>query len=414
MSSRERIHHNIFLAGLLTLAAAIPTNSNLINLVVVVLAINWLAEGKFAEKFKRVRNVLVWLPMLFYLLHIVALIYTSETSAGLKNIETKVLILVLPLLIGTSPWRLSEGQRSAILTAFLISCTVVSLVALGMGARHWSATGSIEFLVHEPLSENVGLQSIYHSLYLCFAACIAWFFLLRERPTLTWRVGLVLSIVFFFLMTVMLSSRMSLLLQIVINVGGGYYYASTIRRLPVYFSLVLVVAILGAVASTQIPILRKRIVELIETKFYFSPEENNANGLTLRLVKWQCSLEGWGENVLVGVGTGDTQAYLQVCYKEKNFWGYVFEYNSHNQYLQTALGLGILGLLSLGSCLIVPYMWAWRGKEYLFMALLAVLAFSFLTESVLERKQGVVFFSFFSALFTLILLTGKESKSRRA
>jgi O-antigen ligase len=108
-------------------------------------------------------------------------------------------------------------------------------------------------------------------------------------------------------------------------------------------------------------------------------------------VKWQCSIEGLVANPIVGVGTGDTQEFLQACYKEKNFWGEVFRYNSHNQFLQSALGLGLPGLLTLVACLWYQTRIAWAKKDYVYLVFIVIICVCFLTESVLERKQGILF-----------------------
>jgi O-antigen ligase len=215
---------------------------------------------------------------------------------------------------------------------------------------------------------------------------------------------LIVADVFFFIMTVLLSARSSMAVVLMLNLVGGFYLAYKIGQLKWFFALAIVLITIGVILVMKVPTLNARVMELVGTKFYFDPAENNANGLTLRLVKWQCSIEGWSTSPVIGVGTGDTQDFLQACYKGKNFWGNVFEYNSHNQFLQTALGLGAIGFLSLVVCLLLPGVKAFRQQDYLYVAFIVILAISFLTESVLERKQGVLFFQFFHSLFVIFLI----------
>jgi O-antigen ligase len=116
------------------------------------------------------------------------------------------------------------------------------------------------------------------------------------------------------------------------------------------------------------------------------------------LVKWSCSWQGIKENLFSGVGTGDAQDYLQGCYHERNFWGQVFHYNSHNQFLQTGLTVGIFGMLILIFLLFFPLIVAYRKKRTLLFLFLLLVTFALMTESFFERQQGILFFCFFYSL----------------
>jgi len=73
------------------------------------------------------------------------------------------------------------------------------------------------------------------------------------------------------------------------------------------------------------------------------------------------------------------------------------ELNAHNQYLQTMITLGIIGLIVLLLNLILPALYSMEQKHYLYLVFLILIGFNLLFESMLETQAGVVFYAFFNA-----------------
>jgi O-antigen ligase len=106
------------------------------------------------------------------------------------------------------------------------------------------------------------------------------------------------------------------------------------------------------------------------------------------------------ENMPWGVGVGDRMDELVAEYQrmgaEKQYWR---RYNPHNQFVDTLMTTGILGLLVLSVILILPAIDCIRNKNYLFLAFLFIVTLSALFESILERQMGINFFCFLYCLF---------------
>lgn len=120
----------------------------------------------------------------------------------------------------------------------------------------------------------------------------------------------------------------------------------------------------------------------------------------VRILKWKCSWDIIKENWIFGVGTGDAQDVLQKKYQDIHFTvAFEEEYNSHNQFLQTWLGLGILGLFLFLASLFFPLMMAYRQHIYLFIVFITLFSICCFTESFLCRQHGIVFYAFFNSLF---------------
>ena len=117
----------------------------------------------------------------------------------------------------------------------------------------------------------------------------------------------------------------------------------------------------------------------------------------IRVVMWQKALEIIKENPLIGIGTGDVKDKLQ---KNAEIEGYSIvkdrNFNVHNQYLETWMGIGVFGFIVLLLLFFVPLFF--KARHYLLPYLIIILSTSFLFESMLNRLAGVMFFAFFLSL----------------
>jgi O-antigen ligase len=396
--SQER-HQQVYFYLLVALAAAIPPYTPLINPIIVIFILHWIIRGRFKERLVLLKqNKLVFIFLAFYALHIISLAYSTNIDDGLGDIEKKIMLFVFPLVLASSPPP-SAKQVNVILLAFTISCTLVSAVFVAHGAIKLLTDNQTNFLFYEGLTSLVdSLQPIYFAMYIVFASCSLVHFLVNDWLPRKWRLAARVLLAYFFALLILLSARTALLAFTTVMLGAGYFYARQQQKTMAFLAGAASLVIIGGMAISSVPFLKERFTSVIESKLYFDPKENNANGLTLRLVKWQCSLEGIKGNFFAGVGVGDAQDVLQSCYLEKQFWGHVPRFNSHNQYLQTFLELGFIGFIALILSLILPVRTIPSRQQMIGLMFCATVAICFLTESVLERKQGIIFYGFFTAL----------------
>lgn len=104
---------------------------------------------------------------------------------------------------------------------------------------------------------------------------------------------------------------------------------------------------------------------------------------------------------------------LEDFYNEKNvsFGRYL---NAHNQFLQTAVAVGALGLLCLMMCF-VSYLFGFLGKNtYVFLFAIALIGLSMMTEAILERQAGVHFCAFAFCWFVPFMKRSRTKKIRTA
>jgi hypothetical protein len=117
-------HRNIYLIGIAALAASLPLSIFTTSVAEIILVANWLIERNFKEKWQIIksRKSLMIIGSI-YLIHLIGLINTQDFNYAFHDLKIKLPLLVLPLVIGTSP-ALERIQLKWILVFF--TCAVLA------------------------------------------------------------------------------------------------------------------------------------------------------------------------------------------------------------------------------------------------------------------------------------------------
>jgi hypothetical protein len=67
--------------------------------------------------------------------------------------------------------------------------------------------------------------------------------------------------------------------------------------------------------------------------------------------------------------------------------------------LQSALGLGILGIINIILIFLLPFIYSIKEKNYLYAFFLIIVGLNLFVESMFETQAGVMFYAFFNILF---------------
>jgi O-antigen ligase len=163
------------------------------------------------------------------------------------------------------------------------------------------------------------------------------------------------------------------------------------------FSSIALIAILGA-SQLAPKSLSERYLAFPDFSYDISGDAFNS--ATYRLAEWKCAWDGIKDAPVLGYGAGCGQDELFSRYEKFKFWqGLERQYNAHNQYLETWLSTGIIGLIALLLMLFaIVYLSAKAGNYFLLYALL-FFSLCLSTESMLERAWAVVLFNLIFPLF---------------
>ena len=215
----------------------------------------------------------------------------------------------------------------------------------------------------------------------------------------------------FYMMVILLSSRMELLVLLFVSfLALGYYDGKVAKRWLMAVFKMLVLASITVFLLGMFPVNKARYVEMVDIEQDY--KENQWGGRSIRIHKWLNTMELISEQPFLGTGAGDMQEKLMETYKKNDFLiAYDLKFNPHNQYLQTWASSGMIGLFLLLAILLYSLIYAIDSKNALYIALVLVIALSMLTESMLQRQKGLVFFSFFLLFFAGYYFNHKERQS---
>jgi O-antigen ligase len=132
-------------------------------------------------------------------------------------------------------------------------------------------------------------------------------------------------------------------------------------------------------------------------------QSNQWGGRSLRIEKWKNALECYAQFPFLGTGAGDCSDELMKTY-EKNTFEIALKagYNPHNQYLQTLLTLGPIGLILFLAMFAISFYRARRQGNFFLFLLAYAFAASMITESMLERQTGVFLFTVLLTFFASV------------
>jgi hypothetical protein len=117
---------------LVFLAASLPLSVFTTSFAEILLFLNWLAEGRFSEKMKILKQRKTpFIVAAVFGLHLLALLYTSDFQYALHDLKIKLPILFLPLLIGSSV-SLSEKQIRNLLLIFAAAVVASSIISTSL------------------------------------------------------------------------------------------------------------------------------------------------------------------------------------------------------------------------------------------------------------------------------------------
>ena len=105
---------------------------------------------------------------------------------------------------------------------------------------------------------------------------------------------------------------------------------------------------------------------------------------------------------LYGYGVGSDQKALNIQYeKNEYYWALNKSQNAHNQFLQTFLQIGIIGLSSFLVLLFNVLRKSFMIKLLPMCIFTLIIVFSSLSESILGLQKGIVFFATFANVFII-------------
>jgi len=177
LSIYRQYSRHIYYFSLILLAASLPLSIYTTSLFEIVLLVNWIIEGNFRAKFRKLKERKSLLLVFgLYALHMAALIYTDTANFNyaLKDLKIKLPLLVLPLIIGTSG-SLNAKQLKTVLLFFCLATLSSTLVSFGV------FLGVIPYEYYDFRDISIFISHIRLALMVNFSIFILIYYIFRSK-----------------------------------------------------------------------------------------------------------------------------------------------------------------------------------------------------------------------------------------
>lgn len=396
----------LFNASLLVYAATLPVSYFVINnLAAIALAISWLLlliQGKV--RFPSFRSKYLYIFSSLFLVYAVGALYSTNLKEAMWQLEIMMLLFVLPLILGTVP-PISPKRFKQVILVFAASTTLIAILCIiETLLRNYKkgfelAAYNAWYYSSESLVEGFGFHPNYMAIYSLFTIVLLLYLLgsnNRKNIGLNTIVPSIFVIFLHIVFIALLSARTQIIILILLSLLWIGYYAYKYKKVKI--GVLLMILCIGMITSSIAvsPILREKFKGLLGVSV---DQDNEKFSASLRFQKWNSAYNIFKENPIFGIGTGDMQERLQTEYKKNNYdLAYSLQYTAHNQYLDTAGRLGIIGLISLLACLLYPMYKSFISGDILYLSFLLIISISFIPEMVLTLNKGIAFYAFFNSM----------------
>ena len=346
------------------------------------------------------------LPSFLSLLYIFYLVYaipTNHLPIALDFLEYKLSLLVFPFLFSFQPkFRLDWKY---VCYSFLAAVTVLVIFDLIQAGLNYSNSGILNSFYSSALSPT------HHPTYLTAFLSLAILLFLQLSWTTTsvkmrWFFYGIIGL--FVIMHIPLSSLSGMLfLCLFFGLTLLIYFVKNRR-----WGLIIIIFCAGAIMGYTIlkvqPSLKENINRTFDlvASYATSPQKFIESrpfpmeGNEARLVIWTVALDIFIDHPMgVGLGNLEEMMHQRLVHLGLNQQADL-NYNPHNQFLQIAAEIGVIGLGLFLLIIIYGFYWSIKTKNWLLLLVISSLFINCLFESMLQRQSGIVFYCFWICLLT--------------
>jgi O-antigen ligase len=396
-----------FVIVLCSISFLIPLMPDLLPWLTVVAIILFISQKNIFIKVKSLltyKFILLFVSLYFF--YFLGMFYSENADYGWKDLETKLSILIFPLLfVGLQSE--SNLHFKWILTSFICGCSLSAFIMI-LRASYYYFVFNQNVFFYENFSFY--MHPSYLAIYFDFAILLL---LIGGTGIMHLNLYQKISLVCLQSVTVILLSSKAGVLGLFLIFIGSFIFLAISRRKAKYMLLLFII-------PGVIYIILNYFIDPNSNRFKISEQilvekgldKNSSESSTMRLLIWRTGINIIKLHPILGVGTGDVKDELMKAY-QKNEFSAVLEkkLNAHNQFLQTTMAIGLIGFIVLILSLVAPLYRSFVFQNWKYALFLILVGFNFLFESMLERQTGVMFYAFFNALL-FFEMENKNSKNQ--
>ena len=389
----------------MVLAFVIPIHMRSIPFLIALFVVLNLADGIINRTFVFSHRRIVIAGVLFYLIHLISVLYSNDKDSAWFDMEVKFSLILFPLIfLFKNPFIIEK--KKWVLISFTLGAIVSSLIMLIFAYSRFDGQ-NIQVFYRMELSL---FHPSYLAMYFIFAILIIIKVMEQDLIRLKHRIIAYLIILLLLLLISQLQSKAGILSIILIS----FYYMvfafikknALLLRIS-FFVLAVSMSLVFVQKSTRF----NRFDEMAQSIEKISEGTQTTGSTGMRYSIWKVAINEIKEHWLFGVGAGDIKSVLVEGYKQEGLAVAIDRrYNVHNQYLETFLGQGIIGLSLLLFLLFLGVQLAIKRQDLFLSGFILLIILSMSPESMLNIQAGVVFIAFFYYfLFTFDLTKSSNS-----
>lgn len=404
----------LFKSAVIGIAVTIPfwMILNNISVILAVIISLWLISKQKVKYVFRNISLLGYLFIILYFLYAISILYSDDKKYAFAVLSRTILFVLIPIIFASGKNYISEKLKIKILYYFIIACFLSSIICFVNSLYSTYEYASVNpfnksngnFFSYLNLTSIIKIHPIYFGVQILMCLSILSYDLVRKQEKIPISLTKKLFLIGYFLILIFLLNSFVL----IISLGFLFLYIVYIiykNCLTNNIKWLLVFACLMSVPLYFSSYFISEKFKGIDLKNDFTTRDYSGNEFTAikaRNAKTYCSIDLIQDNFIFGVGIGDGNSKLFEYYLKNNFkHGYVRKYNSHNQLLTTFIYTGIFGFLILVLIFFILYRQALKYHQFYLTSFLLIISPFFITESVLERHNGIVFFVYFSILLSV-------------
>lgn len=360
----------------------------------------------------------ILLMLLFFILNSISTFLSDNQKEGISFLGIRISLFIIPFAIGTI--YIKGYLKDRIVLGFAAVTTFAALGCLVWGIYRASKNQDWSLLYNDNLSEIINFQSIYFAMLITLAI-FSFTYLLTKKSILINISILVPALFILLIVHFLLASRMAILILYSAIFIYAVVHIVLKKKWLEGITLIMGIFIAGFLLVKFFPKTINRFKELTYTKFDYRStakeshfnmalQEDQWNGANLRIAVWKCAWTVIKDHIVFGTGLGDKMDVLKKEYAKKGFvFGIQTNRNTHNNYLDIWLSLGITGLIIfLTGFIAYPLFKCFRTSDWFGAIITISFTLWLFSETYMDRTMGNTLLAFFAAFISSYKKPKKE------
>lgn len=362
--------------------------------LIALLVISWLIEGNLKEKWQSfTRSKAAILFVVFYLLHLIWFFNTTNLEYAIKDIQTKASLLIFPILFAHAIQRESLFFKK-ISKAFIIGNIFASFCCIIYATYNCINGDDCNFTY---TAFSIFMHPTYFSILISIAFILT-IFQFNYLSSQFSKYVIIATLLLFIVMIFLLLSKMGIITFVVLSLWMLLIYAVQTKKVKIALIFFFTLVIISLASILLIPQINDRFKAIVRLENRQNIDITTTESTAVRKLIWENAIEIIKENIYLGSGTGDVKDELLESYKNRGMTGaYENKLNAHNQYFQSFITFGIIGIVYFLVLFLYLIQQSLRHKNFIYLSFFIVIALNFIAESALETEAGAISIAFLNS-----------------